>query len=404
VRNRVAGLGALVVAVGVPGLIAATATAGAQATLPPATGTPGVAGEMRSVDGRLLLGGSGDPRPLSGHYVVLHRISADSAGPIDSMRTPADGRYRFRYRLASTNAMYIVSSRYAGVAYFTVPLRAANVTGPDGDLVVYDTTSRAFPLTVRGRHFVVSPSDGTGMRRVVDVFELANDSTRTIVVGPGSDATWRVRIPDGVQDPRSSGGDLPPDAFRFIGNEASIDVPFQPGVRQVVLTYGVPRGGTVSVPIETPTQSLEVLVEGGGVSVAGASLAAEPSVTMEGRTFQRYVAGAVPAGTAFTLRFNGGGGLGGSGGRFALLVLAAAALGAGIYYGRRNASGAVAAAPEVVVRDAEAIARAIAALDEAFEAPSRQDDASQAVYRDRRAAMKAQLVRALSVEREDDTQ
>jgi len=383
----------------------AGASAGAQATLPPATGTPGVAGEMRSVEGRLLLGGSGAPRPLSAHYVVLHRISADSAGPVDSMRTPADGRYRFRYRLASTSAMYIVSSRYAGVAYFTVPLREANVTGPAGDLVVYDTTSNAFPLTVRGRHFVVSPGDATGMRRVVDVFEVANDSTRTIVVGPGSDATWRVRIPDGVQDPRSSGGDLPPDAFRFIGNVASIDVPFPPGARQVVLTYGVPRGGTVSVPIETPTQNLEVLVEGGGVSVAGASLAAEPPVTMEGRTFQRYVAGAVPSGTAFTLQFDGGaGGLGGNGGRLALLVLAAAALGAGIYYGRRNLSGAVVAAPEVIVHDAEAIARAIAALDETYAASSRQDVASQAAYLERRRAMKAQLVSALSVEPEDDAQ
>lgn len=396
----------MVAATGTIWLLMLAAAAGAQATLPPATGTPGVPGEMRSVEGRLLLGGSGDPRPLAGHYVVLHRIAADSAGPIDSMRTPADGRYRFRYRLASTNAMYIVSSRYASVAYFTVPLRQANVTGPDGDLVVYDTTSRAFPLTVRGRHFVVSPPDATGMRRVVDVFEVANDSTRTIVVGSGSNATWQVRIPDGVQDPRSSGGDLPPDAFQFIGNVASVDVPFPPGPRQVVLTYSVPRGADVSVPIESPTQTLEVLVEGGGVAVGGASLAAEPSVTMEGRTFQRYVASVVPGGTAFMLRFGGGGvgGFGGNAGRITLLLLAAAALGAGIVFGRRNLSEASPAAPVVIVNDAEAIARAIAALDATYEAPSRQDEASQAAYRERRNAMKAQLVDALAVEPEDATE
>ncbi|HEX9565783.1 MAG TPA: hypothetical protein VF981_17520 [Gemmatimonadaceae bacterium] len=375
-----------------------------QATLPPATGTPGVAGEMRSVEGRVLRGGPGNPEPLGGQFVVLHRISADSAGPVDSMRTPASGQYRFRYRLASTSAMYIVSSRYAGVAYFTAPLRAATVAGPDADLLVFDTTSRAFPLTVRGRHFVVSPPDPSGVRRVVDVFEVANDSSRTLVVGSGTDATWRARMPDGVRDPRSSRGDLPPDAIRFSGGSASLAVPFPPGSRQIVLTYGVPAGAPVTIPVDDPTASLEVLVEGSGVEVSGASLAVEPSVTMEGRTFQRYVASSVNAGASFTVQWGGGGGLGGRAGRVALPALAAVAVAAGLVFGRRNRSADLAAArpPAPAVSEAESLAGAIAALDDTYSVDARQDAASQARYRERRDAMKSRLVAALAVEQETD--
>ena len=96
--------------------------------LPPATGTPGVAGEMRTVAGRVLSGSRDSLSPVANQMVVLHRISADSSGPIDSARTSATGGYRFRYRLDGPRSMYIVSSRYAGIAYFTTPLR-------DGDRV-----------------------------------------------------------------------------------------------------------------------------------------------------------------------------------------------------------------------------------------------------------------------------
>ena len=135
--------------------------------------------------------------------------------------------------------MYIVSARYAGVAYFTTPLRAAAVTSPDADVSVFDTTSSAFPLTVRARHVVVAPPDAGGLRRVVDVLEVANDSTRTLVAG-ATGRTWRLALPEDATQPGSSGGDLPPEAFRFEGANADLVVPFPPGSRQLVITYAIP--------------------------------------------------------------------------------------------------------------------------------------------------------------------
>ena len=303
--RRVAGVAGLLPGLAL-GMLFLARVAGAQGELPPASGTPGTPGEQRSVEGRVLLGGGAAPRPVAGQVVVLHRISADSSGPVDSMRSTQGGTYRFRYRLEDSRSMYIVSARHAGVAYFTSPLREQDVRGTEGDVVVYDTTSRTFPMAVRARHFVVAPPDGGGLRRVVDVFEVANDSGRTLVPGSAGAATWRVRLPDAARDPSSSGGDMPPEAFRFTGGNAELTVPFPPGSRQLVLAYGIPAGGALEVPLDDPTASLEVLVEGGGLGVAGAGLTLQEPVTLEGRTFQRFVASEVAANSAFAVQGSGG--------------------------------------------------------------------------------------------------
>src|SRR5262245_16796672 len=164
----------------------------AQGPLPPATGTQGTPGEVRTVSGRVMRGSADSPQPVTGQMVVLHRISMDSSGPIDSARTAVDGAYRFKYRLEGPRSMYIVSARYSGVAYFTSPLREKAVSSPDADVTVYDTTSAGFPLTVRARHVVIAPAEAGGVRRVVDVYEVANDSNRTLVAGAAP--TWRVKL------------------------------------------------------------------------------------------------------------------------------------------------------------------------------------------------------------------
>ena len=346
---------------------------------------------MRTVSGRVLSGSSDSLRPVAGQVVVLHRISADSSGPVDSVRTTATGTYRFRYRLESPRSMYIVSSRYAGIAYFTTPLREATVTSPDADISVFDTTSAVFPLTVRARHVVVAPAEANGFRRVVDVFEVANDSNRTLIAGPGG-MTWRVALPAEAREPGSSGGDLPPDAFRFSAGSAELVVPFPPGSRQLVLTYAIPARGAVSIPVPDAVTNLEVLVEGSVGRVSGAGLSAEDPVSMEGRTFQRFTASPVAAGTSFIVA---SGGAGRNAGRVALLGLAAVAVALGIVVGRRSPSRA--AVVPATVPATESLAREIAALDHVY-ASARAGDAGGAYYRERRSTLMARLIEAQAVE------
>ena len=370
------------------------ATLGRAQGMPPATGTPGVAGEIRTVSGRVLSGTSDSIRPIANQMVVLHRISADSSGPVDSVGTAPNGTYRFRYRLDGPRSMYIVSSRYAGVAYFTTPLREKSVSSPDGDITVYDTTTTAFPLTIRARHVVVAPPEG-GVRRVVDVFDVANDSNRTLVAG--TSGTWRMALPREASNPASNGGDLPPEAFRFSGGTAELLVPFPPGARQVVLTYAIPASGSISVPVVDATGNLEVLVEAPTARVTGAGLSAEEPVTMEGRTFQRFTASPVAAGTAFTL---GAGGGVSNAGRMALLAIAALAVALGAIVSRRAPKHEVVMAKRPT---ADSLAREIAALDHVYADPSTRGGSAGDHYRQRRAKLLDRLVEAQAVEEQGTT-
>jgi hypothetical protein len=372
-------------------LVVLARSAASQGPLPPATGTEGTAGELRTVSGRVIRGGS--QAPVAGQMVVLHRISADSSGAIDSVRSTSSGAYSMRYRFAGPRSMYIVSARYDGVAYFTPPLRSRNATGAEADVTVHDTTSVPFPLTVRARHFVIAPPDASGIRRVVDVFEVSNDSNRTLVAS-GSGATWRVRIPDGVREASAGGGDMPPDAIRFTSDHAELLVPFPPGSRQIVLTYSLPIGTAMTVPLNEAAGTLEVLLEGGAASVNGAGLAPGAPVSMEGRSFERYVAENVPAASSFTVDARGPL-LGGRASRVALLVLALVAVALGIVIGRKGGR-----APVVVPArsPADALAREVAALDRVYEAPERQSPDAQAHYHARRARLMTQLEAAMTVE------
>ena len=59
--------------------------------------------------------------PVPNVPVQLHRVSTAVQGVIDSGRTDRAGRYRFRARLEE-GASYLVSTDYAGIAFFTPPL------------------------------------------------------------------------------------------------------------------------------------------------------------------------------------------------------------------------------------------------------------------------------------------
>ena len=96
-------------------------------------------------------------RPVSGVVVTVHRVGPDSSGPLDSVRTKADGRYDIRFmRSGSEEAIYFAATVYSGIAYFSAPIRGEELRGDQAEITVFDTTSRTVPFTVQGHHVVVS--------------------------------------------------------------------------------------------------------------------------------------------------------------------------------------------------------------------------------------------------------
>ena len=68
------------------------------------------------------------PRPIAGVRVVLHRVGADNAGPLDSMLTDARGRYHFQYaKSGSPDAIYFVSATATLVYYVVTSWGAAGL-------------------------------------------------------------------------------------------------------------------------------------------------------------------------------------------------------------------------------------------------------------------------------------
>lgn len=236
--------------------------------------------------------------PVGGVWTTLHRVGPDSAGPLDSARTDARGRYSFRYRrTGSTDAVYFVSATHHGVTYFTVPLAFSNVSGDPAEIVVFDTTSRRVPITVRGRHTIFSAPTASGMRSVTEVFELSNDSTVTLVSpDPSSPPTFSALLPRNARDAKVDQGDFTAEAVTFAEGRVRLVAPLPPGVKQLAYSYTLPEADfPLSVPLEAPVDVYEILLEDPRGSATGAKLAEQPAASAEGRTFRRFLAQEVPA-------------------------------------------------------------------------------------------------------------
>jgi hypothetical protein len=142
-----------------------------------------LAGQATTVAaGHVMRVNGSDTVAVPGARVVLHRVGRDVQGPIDSLVAGRDGSFRFRFR-ADTAALHILSSRYAGIEYFSPPL-AVNPAQPDtgATLVVFDTSSTA-PVQVEARHFVVSRPLDDGTRMVLELVVLSNAGQATRVGG-----------------------------------------------------------------------------------------------------------------------------------------------------------------------------------------------------------------------------
>jgi hypothetical protein len=236
--------------------------------------------------------------PVSGVWVVLHRVGPDRAGPLDSIKSDPRGRYAFNYaRTGSEDAIYFVSASYDGIAYFTPPLAEGKVSGDDGEVTVFDTTSHRVPMSLRGHHVVVSAVDANGLRSVVEVYDLSNDSSVTRIAASDTpkDATWQNHVTPGATNFRVSQGDIPASAVSFTSGVVSVYAPIAPGIKQLSFSYSLPaKSFPLTLPLEKETGIYEILIEEKAGSVTGPHLREMDAVTVDERNFRRFLASDMP--------------------------------------------------------------------------------------------------------------
>lgn len=360
----------------------------------------------RAVEGlvRRPVRGGGDSTgmgPVAGQWVTLHRVARDGAGPLDSVRSDAAGRYRLRYRPSgAADAVYFASVTYAGIAYFTAPLKEALATGDAAEITVFDTTSRALPIAIKGRHVIVGAVDSTRTHTVIEVFELANDelATRVTADSAGAAPTWSIAIPASARDVRVGDGEISPEAFATDRGRVLVYAPIAPGIKQFSFSYRVPADAfPVRMEAADGAVVLEVLVEAPQASVTGASLAAVAPVTLEGRNFRRFLAQDVRPGSGFVIEVPAGGITTRNGFIAALLAgigcLMLLALTRAMR--RRGAEQAAALAKAEAPPLPDRLAQEVAALDARFAREAEPSEAVRRAYERRRAELTAALAAAL---------
>ena len=382
------------------GLVWLAAGAAFAARPAPAQGAGRLAGaEPLLLSGRVVRVRGADSVPLPGIRIVAHRVGTDHQGPVDSLKSDAGGRFSFTVARPDTGAMYVVSTLYAGIGYFSAPYSPGARAGADSILLaVFDTSSTGSPLDVAVRHLVVSAADRDGSRDVLDIVQVANPGTATLV--PRDSApTWRMLLPHGIESFRVGEGEVPSEAVRRVGDSLLVRAPFPPGIKQVVVMYVVPQGmPTLRVPIDQPTAKLEVLVEDSLANASGAALAAANPLQLQGRTFRHFSSTRVVRGESAEISFGAPGG--GRNLAWVAIVLSALLLASGGYLASRRRAGAGAAPQAAAVAagaDQDALVRQIVALDERYASRQAETPPEEwAAYQTRRAAIKAQLAGRLA--------
>ena len=380
-------------------LLAATATATA------------LHAQTRTVNGRVRRPVSVDADstgmgPAADTWVTLHRVGKDTAGPIDSMRTDGQGRYRFRFTpFGSSDGVYFASTTWGGIAYFTPPLKNAEARGDDAEITVFDTTSVRFQLKVKGRHLIVGKADTTQFRTVIEVFELSNDSLRTLVATDTTSPmpTWSISVPASAIDVRANEGEVSPDAFVAGPGRVSIYAPIAPGIKQVAFSYKVPSS---SFPLQMRAEGgavvFEVLLEEQQGFVTGKGFANVDPVTLEGRNFRRFLSQDVQPNAELIIE------LPSSGAPARNLYIAGLLVAIGLLMMvvlmrsmQRRAASRVAVEPTMRPRESDAplherLAQEISALDETYARIVEPSDTVKKAYDTRRSELKDALGAALA--------
>ena len=367
--------------------------------------------QPRSVDGRVrrpvrVNADSTGMGPAVGTWVTLHRVGKDTAGPIDSIRTDGQGQYRFRWTpFGTADGVYFASTTWGGIAYFTPPLKNLDARGDDAEITVFDTTSVRFQLTIKGRHLIVGKADTTQFRTVIEVFELSNDSLRTLVATDTTSPmpTWSISIPASALDVRANEGEISPDAFVAGPGRVSVYAPIAPGIKQVAFSYKVPISSfPLSMRAEGGAVVFEVLLEEPEGFVTGKGFANVDPVTLEGRNFRRFLSQDVQSNAELIIE------LPSSGAPARNLYIAGLLLAIGLLMMvvlmrsmQRRAASRVAVEPTLRPRESNApiharLAQEIAALDESYARIAQPSETVQKAYEIRRRELKGALGAALA--------
>jgi hypothetical protein len=250
--------------------------------------------EARPISGRVIRVVAGDTVTVPGTMVLLHGVSPTVQGVIDSVRSDAAGRWRFRAAVDSGTVL-LVSARHEGIEYFAPPVARERLDAlPLVDVLVADLDPTA-PVTIASRHLIVGGPAPDGTRDVIDLVVLRNASGRTRAMPDTATPTWQLVLPPHAANARIGDADFAADMLDLHGDTLFLHAPIPPGDRQLFLQYQiVPASRRFEIPMDQAITALTLMAEEEALE-ADDYLTRSGVEELEGRRFVRW-AGAVPAG------------------------------------------------------------------------------------------------------------
>lgn len=330
---------------------------------------------------------------VGGARVVLHRVGTTVQGPVDSTLADARGAFAFRFT-PDSGAIYLLSSRYAGIEYFSSPLALTPLADSAARVVVYDTATSA-PLSLSFRNLVVNRGSGDGARRVIELMILRNTGLQTAIGRDSAQPVWGMLLPRGALAFQPGPGDFSPETIELRNDSLVVSAPVSPGDKQIIIEYTLPAvDGGLRFPF-TPTTNVNVLLEDRTAKLSGLPLVASDSDRIQGKVYSRWSGSVTTPGTLL---------IGVPNPRaiakqlVALLAAAAGTALAAVTLVAFRRRGAAAPAPVRPARPAAALVDDIARIDVRLRDPALPDGERRLLLADR-VALASLAQRALAAER-----
>jgi hypothetical protein len=228
--------------------------------------------------------------PADTGTVVLHRVTPEDAGPIDSVRVRGEGVFELPLPdpPGVGGALYFATYRHEEVLFFGEPITQIEqleepYTVKAWPRRVWSPGSGSFRLAFRN----IFIEDGPEGWRVVDVFEVGHDDPFTWEA-PEGQPVWSYPLPASAMNLQKAEMDLDPEAIRFEDGGLAVYAPFPPGDRLFVVRYDLPSLET-TFPMPGRVEVVELLIREPAPPLRIDGLQADAPVELErGSLYRRW--------------------------------------------------------------------------------------------------------------------
>ena len=188
------------------------------------------------LSGRLLFEGV----PSDTGTVVLHRVTPEEAGPIDSVSVGPQGQFSFtlpHMPIPGSGEIFFAASRFEGILYFGFQVLEPSHLDEEYAIRTFRTEVAppggvAFPIWIREVWIEEAPMGW----QVTDAFIVRNPGPVTYVAGPGG-AVWQYPLPEGARGFRVLEAGPAPGTVESVGGTLRATNPMSPGESFVMVQY-----------------------------------------------------------------------------------------------------------------------------------------------------------------------